>query len=66
MTSGGGRHLGSGEPIPARTVLVVANIGTEPVALPEDREVALLSLPEDEAIVGGRLAPDAAAWLLQR
>ena len=66
VTSGGGRHLGSGEPIPARTVLVVANIGTEPVALPEDREVALLSLPEDEAIVGGRLAPDAAAWLLQR
>ncbi|GGK48710.1 glycoside hydrolase family 13 protein [Micrococcus flavus] len=66
VTSGGGRHLGSGQPIPARTVLVVANIGTEPVALPADHERAQFSLPEAEALVDGRLVPDAAAWLLQR
>lgn len=64
VTNGGGHHLGSGEPIPSRTVLVVANIGGEPVELPEDHQAAVFSLPDSEALVGGRLAPDAAAWLL--
>jgi len=66
VSSGGGRHLGSGESIPARTVLVMANIGDTPVALPGDHVRAQFSLPESEAVVGDRLAPDAAAWLLLR
>ncbi|MGC5049667.1 alpha-amylase family glycosyl hydrolase [Micrococcus porci] len=66
VSSGGGRHLGSGEPIPARTVLVMANIGDTPVALPGDYVRAQFSLPESEAVVDDRLAPDAAAWLLLR
>ena len=66
VSSGGGRHLGSGESIPARTVLVMANIGDTPVALPGDHVRAQFSLPESEAVVDDRLAPDAAAWLLLR
>ena len=64
VTSGGGRHLGSGEPIPARTVLVMANLSTEPVDLPANHSRALFSLEEAEAVQDGRLAHDAAAWLL--
>lgn len=65
VTSGGGRHLGSGEPIPARTVLVMANLSTEPVDLPANHSRALFSLEEAEAVQDGRLAHNAAAWLLQ-
>ncbi|WP_430754195.1 glycoside hydrolase family 13 protein [Micrococcus luteus] len=64
VTSDGGRHLGSGEPIPARTVLVMANLSTEPVDLPANHSRALFSLEEAEAVQDGRLAHDAAAWLL--
>lgn len=64
VTSGGGRHLGSGEPIPARTVLVMANLSTEPVDLPANHSRALFSLEEAEAVQDGQLAHDAAAWLL--
>ena len=64
VTSGGGRHLGSGEPIPARTVLVMANLSDEPVDLPTGHTRALFSLDEAEAVQDGRLAHDAAAWLL--
>ena len=64
VTSGGGRHLGSGEPIPARTVLVMANLSTDPVDLPAGHSRALFSLEEAEAVQDGRLAHDAAAWLL--
>lgn len=64
VTSGGGRHLGSGEPIPARTVLVMANLSTDPVDLPTGHSRALFSLEEAEAVQDGRLAHDAAAWLL--
>jgi len=64
VASGGGRHLGSGEPIPARTVLVMANLSTDPVDLPAGHSRALFSLEEAEAVQDGRLAHDAAAWLL--
>lgn len=64
VTSGGGRHLGSGEPIPARTVLVMANLSTDPVDLPAGHSRALFSLEEAEAVQDGQLAHDAAAWLL--
>ncbi len=64
VTSGGGRHLGSGEPIPARTVLVMANLSTDPADLPAGHSRALFSLEEAEAVQDGRLAHDAAAWLL--
>lgn len=64
VTSGGGRHLGSGEPIPARTVLVMANLSTDPIDLPAGHSRALFSLEEAEAVQDGRLAHDAAAWLL--
>ena len=64
VTSGGGRHLGSGEPIPSRTVLVMANLSTDPVDLPTGHSRALFSLEEAEAVQDGRLAHDAAAWLL--
>ena len=64
VTSGAGRHLGSGEPIPARTVLVMANLSTDPVDLPAGHSRALFSLEEAEAVQDGRLAHDAAAWLL--
>ncbi|MCK6056775.1 glycoside hydrolase family 13 protein [Micrococcus luteus] len=64
VTSDGGRHLGSGEPIPARTVLVMANLSTEPVDLPANHSRALFSLEQAEAVQDGRLAHDAAAWLL--
>ena len=64
VTSGGGRHLGSGEPIPARTVLVMANLSTDPVDLPAGHSRALFSLEKAEAVQDGQLAHDAAAWLL--
>jgi alpha-glucosidase len=37
----------------------IANLGTEPVALPEYREILLVSEP----LTGDLLPPDAAAWL---
>ncbi|MDY6056012.1 glycoside hydrolase family 13 protein [Micrococcus sp.] len=64
VTTGGGRHLGSGEPIPERTLLVVANLSAEPTALPAGAEPVLLSLPEEEALVDGLLGPDVAGWFL--
>ncbi len=65
VTNGGGHHLGSGEPIPARTVLVIANLGTEPLDLPAGHAKALSSLEDPDALADGRLAPNSAAWLLQ-
>ena len=65
LTTGGGHHLGSGEPIPSRTVLVMANLGTEPAELPADHVKALFSVDEAEAVREGRLLPDTAAWLLK-
>ncbi|MEW1965280.1 glycoside hydrolase family 13 protein [Micrococcus sp. NPDC078436] len=65
VTNGGGHHLGSGEPIPARTVLVIANLGAEPLDLPAGHAKALSSLEDPDALADGRLAPNSAAWLLQ-
>ena len=52
-------------PIPARTLLVLANLSNEPVDLPAGHARALFSLDEAEAVQDGRLAHNAAAWLLQ-
>ncbi|MDO5634184.1 MAG: glycoside hydrolase family 13 protein [Micrococcus sp.] len=58
------RHLGSGEPIPRQSLLVLANLGSEPIPTPESSTLTLLSLAADEALVDGHLAPDAAGWFL--
>ena len=42
----------------------MANLSTEPVDLPANHSRALFSLEEAEAVQDGRLAHDAAAWLL--
>ncbi len=63
VTAGGGAHLGSGEPIPEKTVLVLANLGEVAVDLPEEYAAAVFS--HDEAEVEGQLMPDSAAWFLR-
>lgn len=64
VTTGGGAHLGSGEPIPEQTVLVLANLGEAAVDMPQDYAAAVFS--QDEAVVEGQLMPDSAAWFLHR
>lgn len=65
VTSGGGRHLGSGEPIPTHTVLVVANLGQEEIPLPQGHRVLARSDREPEsADAEAPLLPDTAAWVL--
>jgi alpha-glucosidase len=63
VTTGGGRHLGSGEPIPERVVLVMANLGETAVDVPEHYAAAIFS--QDEALEEGQLMPDSAAWFLK-
>ncbi|MCT2006974.1 glycoside hydrolase family 13 protein [Micrococcus lylae] len=65
VTSGGGRHLGSGEPIPEQTVLVIANLGEDEVELPAGHRVLARSDREPGAPdAAAALLPDTAAWLL--
>ncbi|MDI3329926.1 MAG: glycoside hydrolase family 13 protein [Micrococcus sp.] len=64
VTTGGGRHLGSGEPIPQTVVLVMANLGETAVDVPEDYAAAIFS--QDKALQEGQLMPDSAAWFLKR
>jgi alpha-glucosidase len=63
VTTGGGRHLGSGEPIPEKVVLVLANLGETAVDVPEHYAAAIFS--QDEALQDGQLMPDSAAWFLK-
>ena len=65
VTSGGGRHLGSGEPIPEQTVMVIANLGEDEVELPAGHRVLARSdrVPA-AADAASALLPDTAAWLL--
>ena len=63
VTTGGGAHLGSGEPIPEKTVLVLANLGETAVDMPQEYAAAVFS--HDEAVVEGQLMPDSAAWFLR-
>ncbi|MGO1182228.1 MAG: glycoside hydrolase family 13 protein [Micrococcaceae bacterium] len=63
VTIGGGKHLGSGEPIPRQTVLVLANMSSEPTPIPEEYSAAVFS--DDDALHGQQLAPDSAAWFLK-
>jgi alpha-glucosidase len=63
VTTGGGRHLGSGEPIPERVMLVMANLGETAVDVPENYSAAIFS--QDEALQEGQLMPDSAAWFLK-
>ncbi len=63
VTTGGGRHLGSGEPIPEKVVLVLANLGETAVDVPEHYAAAIFS--QDEALQDGQLMPDSAAWFLR-
>ncbi|WFP16875.1 glycoside hydrolase family 13 protein [Citricoccus muralis] len=64
VTTGGGKHLGSGEPIPTQTVLVLANMGASPTAIPEEYTAAVFS--DDDALVNQQLAPDSAAWFMKQ
>ena len=65
VTSGGGRHLGSGEPIPERTVLVISNLGGAEVELPQGHRVLARSDREPESPdASAPLLPDTAAWIL--
>lgn len=64
VTTGGGKHLGSGEPIPETVVLVMANVGETAVDVPENYAAAIFS--QDEALQEGQLMPDSAAWFLKR
>ena len=63
VTTGGGAHLGSGEPIPEKTVLVLANLGETAVDMPQEYAAAVFS--HDESVVEGQLMPDSAAWFLR-
>lgn len=66
VTSGGGRHLGSGEPIPERTVLVIANLGEREVELPQGHRVLARSdRANDAEDSSAPLLPDTAAWILR-
>lgn len=66
VTSGGGRHLGSGEPIPEQTVLVIANLGEGEVELPQGHRVLARSdRANDAEDSSAPLLPDTAAWILR-
>ena len=64
VTVDGARPDGAGGSGAERTVLVMANLGPDPVAPPEGVERTVLSVEASEALVDGALAADTAGWFL--
>ncbi|XKH52707.1 glycoside hydrolase family 13 protein [Citricoccus nitrophenolicus] len=60
----GGYDLDSGDHIPEKVALVMANMGQTAVEVPEEYAAAIFS--HDEAMQDGQLMPDSAAWFLRR
>ncbi|GAA1126026.1 glycoside hydrolase family 13 protein [Citricoccus alkalitolerans] len=60
----GGYDLDSGDHIPEKVALVMANMGQAAVEVPEEYAAAIFS--HDEAMQDGQLMPDSAAWFLRR